>query len=194
MLVVPGISANRISPRGALDGVSQVGHAPCALMGRRSPTSPLRHSRWGSAAGEAALGSPVVAGDGDRPAEGNRRAGYRAGPGVAHVPDMPAVGVSDAGEPARPDAKPVATDLLTPEAAASGFTAYWVGDQLRLAHHCRNVTTVAEPTSALVGWHVRTHRCGTPGSAWHVRGGPAELQPRDPTRPAHLVPRSVGRP
>lgn len=80
-------------------------------------------------------------------------------------------------------------DLLTSEAVANGFTAYWVGDQLRLAHDCRNVTTVLpEPTGALVGWRVRTHRCGTAGSAWHVRR-PAQPQPRDPTRPAHLAPR-----
>ncbi len=100
--------------------------------------------------------------------------------------------MSDAGEPARPDAKPAAMDLLTPEAATKGFTAYWVGDQLRLAHHCRNVASIANPTSALVSWHVRTHRCGTPESAWHVRGGPPQQPRRDPTRPAHLARRQEG--
>jgi hypothetical protein len=78
-------------------------------------------------------------------------------------------------------------ELLNPEAVANGFTAYWVGDLLRLAHRCQNVASVADPTGALVSWHVRTHRCGTAQSAWHVRGEPPQPPRRDPATPAHLA-------
>lgn len=165
------------------------------LMGRRSLLSPLRHSRWNSAAA-AALGGPVVAGDdGLTPTKGrDRRAGYGAGPGVARHPDTPAVGATDVGEPARPDLKPDPADLLTPQAVANGYAAAWVGDQLRLSHHpCRNVVRINGPTSALVSWHIRTHRCGTPESVWHVRGEPAQPPRRDPTTPAHLARRRGAR-
>lgn len=165
-------------------------------MGRRSLLGPLRHSRWDSAA-SAALGGPVVAGDdGLGPGEGrDQRAGDRAGAGVAHVPGRAvAAGLSDAGAPARPDNAPPVAGLLTAEMVASGYTAYWVGDQLRLAHRCRNVAGIANPTSALVSWHLRTHRCGTPESAWHVGGTPERQRVRrDPTRPAHLVRRPQDR-
>jgi hypothetical protein len=122
----------------------------------------------------------------------DHRAGYRAGAGVVQSRDEPAVGASDAGEPARADATRLAIALLTPEAVANGFTAYWVGDQLRLAHHCRKVASIDSPSCALVSWHVRTHRCGTPESAWHVPGAPARQPRRDPTKPAHLAPRRNG--
>lgn len=165
-------------------------------MGRRSLLGPLRHSRWDSAA-SAALGGPIVAGDdGLGPGEGrDQRAGHRAGAGVAHVPGRAvAAGLSDAGSPARPDNSPRTADLLTDEMVTEGYTAYWVGGQLRLAHRCRNVAAIANPTSALVSWHVRTHRCGTPESAWHVRGAPVWQRPRrDPTRPAHLAHRAQDR-
>ena len=82
---------------------------------------------------------------------GDQRAGSRAGAGVAHLPGRPvAAGLSDAGAPARPATTPLAADVLTAEATANGFTAYWVGDQIRLAHHCHGVTGIDRATTALV--------------------------------------------
>ena len=164
-------------------------------MGRRSLLGPLHHSRRDSAAA-AALGGPVVAGDdGLSPGMGrDQRAGSRAGAGVAHLPGRPvAAGLSDAGAPARPATTPLAADVLTAEATANGFTAYWVGDQIRLAHHCHGVTGIDRATTALVSWYVQAHRCGPPGSAWHLRDAPSPLPSRDPTRPAHLRGRGGGR-
>jgi hypothetical protein len=157
-------------------------------MSRQSLLGPLRHERWGSAAA-AALGGPVIAGDDDlRPGRGqDHRAGSRAGAGAAQLPGRAvATGLSDAGAPTRPETRPLAADLLTAESAASGFTAYWVGVQLRLMHDCHDVTGVDRATREMVGWHVRTHRCGPPGSAWHLRDAPSPLQGHDPTRPAHM--------
>lgn len=160
-------------------------------MGSRSPVSPLRHSRWDSAAA-AALGGPVVAGDDGHATGTDRRAGYRAGPGVASPPGETPTGTSDAGAPARPAASVTTADLLTPQAVADGFMVEWVGDQLRLSHHCRNVARIEDPTTALVGWYMRTHRCGSADSSWHIGATPQQRR-RDPRTPAHLARSREGR-
>ncbi|HET6919400.1 MAG TPA: hypothetical protein VFI46_08050 [Jiangellaceae bacterium] len=145
-------------------------------MGRRSLASLLRRNRRDSAA-SAALGGPVGAGDEGRTRGANRRAGNRAGPGVACLPGSTRAGRSDAGAPARPDTDEAAPDLLTPEATAAGFVLEWIGDRVCLSHHCGNTVQIDEPTRTRVRWYVRTHRCRPADSTWHI-GAPQQQQGR----------------
>jgi hypothetical protein len=131
-------------------------------MGRRSPASLLRHNRRDPAAA-AALGAPASAGDGGPTRGADRRAGYRAGPGVVRPPASTAPSSGGAGAPARPGASRVAPDPLTPEAVAQGFVLERIGDRGRLSLDCRNVIHIEEVTRTRVRWYVRTHRCSPVG-------------------------------
>ncbi|MGH9214184.1 MAG: hypothetical protein ACRD2C_26465 [Acidimicrobiales bacterium] len=56
---------------------------------------------------------------------------------------------------------------------SDGFYLEAVGDRWARLHHvpCGKVTRFVNPTDARVRWYMRVHRCGIPGTDWHVSGG-----------------------
>lgn len=85
----------------------------------------MLHSRWDPATRH--LLGPVVAGDGGPfpwRRGPDRRAGSRAGPGVADLSGLPAIGGSDAVGPARPEGSEPSAALLSPAHLARSRPAW----------------------------------------------------------------------
>ena len=173
-LMVEGISGLPISPSWDCDGVSSGSSAACG-HGQKITAWPARPQPTDSAA--AAAGGPVVAGD-DGLSPGMGRTSEPA-PGPAPVSlTFPSARRGRAER--RRSAGP------TSDHAACRRRADRRGDRERV--HGLLGRRPDPPGAPLPrrdghrpsdhgpgGWYVQAHRCGPPGSAWHLRGAPSPL-------------------
>jgi hypothetical protein len=151
----------------------------------------VRPSRWNFPARSAERS--VVDGDDSRaraPGEPGRRASWEPDPDFVTLATA-GVGAEEVHRPAPAPRVEDARYLLSPAAVAAGFGAMRVGGRVRLRHACGDAVEVHPFSEPRLRWRLRTHRCGEPGSEWHIGGtqpvARSRSQSRTPSVPAHLA-------
>lgn len=102
------------------------------------------------------------------------------------VPSLPAARTGSADGPVVSPA--VNAARLMPEAAAEGFRVDTGDGRNYLLHDCGNFLEISPAvTGAQLGWCVTAHRCGPPGSQWHIGVTPESDRWNPGTSSAHLA-------